>query len=156
MITDDKIGVVIVGHGTLARAYLEAIEHVVGKQSGVRAVTISADCDRTAKQLEICEAADAVDCGHGVVLVIDLFGSSPCNLSMPACNCSARKIVCGANVPMLLKLVKSRHLPLDDAVAACADAGRKYINVCEGSGPTLRRRTNGAEDSDEVHADHPQ
>ncbi len=127
------IGVVIVGHGKLAKAYLEAVEHVVGEQPGVCAVSINSDCDREAKQREISEAADSVDCGSGVVFAIDLIGSSPCNLSMAACNCSARTILCGANIPMLLKLLKSRHMPLDDAVAASMAAGRKYIDVCEAS-----------------------
>ncbi len=125
------IGVVIVGHGRLAKAYLEAVEHVVGEQSGVCAVAINSDCDREAKKREICEAADSVDCGRGVVFAIDLIGSSPCNLSMAACNCTGRKILCGANIPMLLKLLKSRHLPLEDAVAASMAAGRKYIDICE-------------------------
>ena len=124
------IGVVIVGHGGLAREYLAAVEHVVGEQPGIRTVSISADCDREKKQIEICEAADSVDRGTGVVFVTDLFGSSPTNLSMMACNCSARKILYGANLPMLLKLAKSRHLPIEEAVAASMNAGRKYMNVC--------------------------
>ncbi|MEH6361156.1 MAG: PTS fructose transporter subunit IIA, partial [Amylibacter sp.] len=33
------IGVVIVAHGGLANEYLAAIEHVVGKQDGIRAIS---------------------------------------------------------------------------------------------------------------------
>ena len=47
------IGIVIVAHGGLAAEYLAAAEHVVGRQQGVRAVTIEADCDRTDKEAEI-------------------------------------------------------------------------------------------------------
>ena len=127
------IGVVIVGHGALAREYLAAIEHVVGKQKGFRAVCISAECDRKAKQIEICEAANSVDCGKGVVLVADLYGSSPMNLSKTACSCSGRRILYGANLPMLLKLAKCRHMPLDDAIAESMNAGKKYMNFCSTS-----------------------
>ena len=122
------IGIVIVAHGGLAREYLSAVEHVVGKQDAVRAIAIEDDHDRGAKQAEICAAADSVDTGAGVVVVTDMFGGSPSNLSLMACSGQDRRIVYGANLPMLIKLAKSRELTVTEAVAAALDAGRKYIN----------------------------
>ena len=122
------IGIVIVAHGGLAREYLAAIEHVVGSQTGIRAISIEKNHDRTEKQTEICCAADAVDQGNGVVVVTDLFGGSPSNLSLLACQPKGRRILYGANLPMLIKLAKSRVKPLPDAVSAALDAGRKYID----------------------------
>ena len=122
------IGIVIVAHGGLAREYLAAIEHVVGSQTGIRAISIEKSHDRTEKQTEICCAADAVDKGNGVVVVTDLFGGSPSNLSLLACQPKGRRILYGANLPMLIKLAKSRAKPLPDAVSAALDAGRKYID----------------------------
>jgi len=123
------IGIVIVAHGGLAREYLSAVEHVVGKQPAMRAISIEDEHDRGAKQAEICAAADAVDTGEGVVVVTDMFGGSPSNLSLMACAAGhGRRIVYGANLPMLIKLAKSRSLPVSEAVTAALDAGRKYIN----------------------------
>jgi mannose PTS system EIIA component len=122
------IGIVIVAHGGLAREYLSAVEHVVGPQQAMRAISIEDDHDRGRKQAEICSAADAVDSGDGVVVVTDMFGGSPSNLSLMACSGSGRRIVYGANLPMLIKLTKSRDLTVQDAVSAALDAGRKYIN----------------------------
>ena len=122
------IGIVIVAHGGLAREYLAAVEHVVGPQTGMRAIAIEDDHNRARKQEEICAAADDVDTGQGVVVVTDMFGGSPSNLSLMAYAGSDRRIVYGANLPMLIKLAKSRDLPVRDAVAAALDAGRKYIN----------------------------
>ncbi|MDN3712252.1 PTS sugar transporter subunit IIA [Paracoccus cavernae] len=122
------IGIVIVGHGGLAREYLHAVEHVVGPQNGVRAVTIEEEHDRGLKQAEICAAADSVDSGDGVVIVTDLFGGSPSNLSLMACTAKNRAILYGANLPLLVKLAKSRQMSVGDAVAAAKEAGRKYIN----------------------------
>lgn len=122
------IGIVIVAHGGLAREYLAAVEHVVGHQSGIRAIAIEPDHDRDAKQLEICAAADAVDTGDGVVVVTDLFGGSPSNLSLRACQPDNRRIIYGANLPMLIKLAKSRQKPVGDAVRAALEAGKKYID----------------------------
>jgi PTS system mannose-specific IIA component len=122
------IGIVIVGHGGLAREYLNVIEHVMGPQQGIQAVSIGAEDDRAAKQSEICAAADAVDAGQGVAIVTDLFGGSPSNLSLKACQPTNRRILYGANLPMLLKLAKSRKKDLPMAVRAALDAGRKYID----------------------------
>jgi PTS system mannose-specific IIA component len=122
------IGIVIVAHGGLAREYLSAVEHVVGKQDGMRAIAIEDDHDRALKQAEISAAADAVDTGNGVVVVTDMFGGSPSNLSLPACAANGRRILYGANLPMLIKLAKSRDMAVPEAVAAALDAGRKYIN----------------------------
>ncbi|MEM9524562.1 MAG: PTS fructose transporter subunit IIA [Pseudomonadota bacterium] len=126
------IGIVIVAHGGLAREYLAAVEHVVGQQEGMRAVEIQPDHDRAQKQNEICDAAEMVDTGDGVVVVTDMFGGSPSNLSLRACSPSNRKILYGANLPMLIKLAKSRSLPVSEAVEASKVAGRKYINSFDG------------------------
>lgn len=122
------IGIVIVAHGGLAAEYLSAVEHVVGEQVGILAIAIGPDDDRAVKQDEICDAADAVDVGDGVVIVTDMFGGSPSNLSLRACSPKNRRIVYGANLPMLVKLAKSRRKTVPDAVAAALAAGRKYID----------------------------
>ena len=122
------IGIVIVAHGGLAKEYLAAVEHVVGRQPGVLAITILPEDDRALKQAEICDAADSVDQGDGVVVVTDMFGGSPSNLSLRGCGPSNRRILYGANLPMLIKLAKSRRKSVPDAVAAAMDAGRKYID----------------------------
>ena len=123
------IGIVIVAHGGLAQEYLAALEHVMGKQVGITAVSIKNDDDRAAKQDEICSAADEVDRGAGVVIVTDIFGGSPSNLAMLACRPDDRRIVYGANLPMLLKLAKSRGLTIDDAVKAALSSGRQYLDA---------------------------
>lgn len=122
------IGIVIVAHGGLAREYLAAVEHVVGKQSGIQTISIDADHDRASKQSEICAAADSVDVGDGVVVVTDMFGGTPCNLSLLACSPEDRRTLYGANLPMLVKLAKSRAMAVDRAVNAAKNAGRKYID----------------------------
>ena len=130
------IGIVIVAHGGLAREYLAALEHVVGQHPGTRAVSIEVDDDCGSKRDEIDAAVAAVDQGEGVVMVTDMFGSTPSNLAMGACRKNDdRRVLYGANLPLLVKLAKARHKPLNDAVASALTAGRKYINCIDGFGP---------------------
>ncbi|NNU81539.1 PTS sugar transporter subunit IIA [Halovulum dunhuangense] len=126
------IGIVIVAHGGLAREYLAAMEHVVGKRPGVQAVSIGPDDNRTEKQAEINAAIVAVDDGSGVAVVTDMFGGTPSNLAVAACTAPRRKVLYGVNLPMLIKLAKARNKSLDLAVACALDAGRKYINCADG------------------------
>ena len=125
------IGIVIVAHGQLAHEYRAAVEHVVGPQPNIVAVSIAAECDRNNKELEICEAVESVDSGSGVVIATDLFGSSPSNLALKACATKDRKIVYGINLPLLIKLSQSKNLSLSSAVDLALSAGRKYINFYE-------------------------
>lgn len=127
------IGIVIVAHGGLAYELLRATEHVVGPQATMVAISIGPEDDRAARTREICDAADRVDTGDGVVVVTDMYGGSPSNLSLRACRPSNRKILTGVNLPMMIKLAKSRGLGVDDAVARAAEAGRRYINSFDGA-----------------------
>ena len=129
----EDIGIVIVAHGQLAHEYKAAVEHVVGLQPNMVAVSIAAECDRNNKEIEICQAADSVDNGSGVVIATDLFGSSPSNLALKACANKDRKIVYGMNLPLLIKLSQSKNLSLSSAVDLALSAGRKYINFYENS-----------------------
>ncbi|MBF9044412.1 PTS fructose transporter subunit IIA [Rhodobacterales bacterium HKCCE4037] len=127
------IGIVIVAHGGLATELKRATEHVVGPQQGMIAISIGPEDDRSARTREICDAADAVDTGDGVVVVTDMYGGSPSNLSLRACRPANRKILTGMNLPMLVKLAKSRRLSVEDAVSRAAEAGRRYINSFDGA-----------------------
>jgi len=126
------IGIVIVAHGGLAKEYLAAMEHVVGKQPGTAAISISAECDRSERMAAITEAVNAADDGDGVVVVTDMFGGTPSNLALAVCEQENRRVLYGANLPLLIKLAKLRHKPLHEAIDQAITAARKYINCADG------------------------
>lgn len=123
------IGIVIVAHDTLATAYMAAMEHVVGPMDNVRAMAIGSEDELSDRQAEICAAADEVDTGAGVVLVTDLFGSTPSNLALNACIADRMDVIYGANLPLLIQLAKSRNLSRADAVSSSLRTGKRYIDV---------------------------
>ncbi|MEM7267746.1 MAG: PTS sugar transporter subunit IIA [Pseudomonadota bacterium] len=122
------IGLVIVAHGGLATELKAAMEHVVGKQEGVLAISTAPDDDLTAKQREIDEAIDAVDTGSGAAIFTDMFGGTPCNLALGAMAGRDVEVIYGANLPMLVKFAKSRDRSLTEAARCAAEAGVKYID----------------------------
>jgi len=122
------IGLVIVAHGTLAQSLLEATEHVVGRLSNAHAVSIEASDDLHARQAEINALVAKANSGDGVVLITDMFGGTPSNLSLGAISGTDVEVICGANLPLLVKLAKVRDRPLEQAVQAALEAGHKYID----------------------------
>ncbi len=122
------IGLVIVAHGTLAQSLLAATEHVVGRLPNAHAVSIEASDDLHARQAEINRLVAAANSGDGVVLITDMFGGTPSNLALGAISGPDIEVICGANLPLLVKLAKVRDRPLEQAVRASLEAGHKYID----------------------------
>ena len=124
------IGMVLVTHGGLAREFIAALEHVVGKQERIAAVCIGPDDDMEQRRQEILERVTAVDGGRGVVLLTDMFGGTPSNLAISVMEKNRIEVIAGVNLPMLIKLASVRGAePLSEAVAEAKEAGQKYINV---------------------------
>ncbi len=122
------IGMVVVAHGTLAHALLAATEHVVGRLANAHAVSIEPSDDLHARQAEINRLVVEANCGDGVVLITDMFGGTPSNLALGAISGPDVEVICGANLPLLVKLAKMRDRPLEQAVRASLEAGHKYID----------------------------
>jgi PTS system mannose-specific IIA component len=125
------IGLVVVAHGGLARELLAATEHVVGPQPHAIAVSTGPADDLREKQAEINAAVAAVNEGDGVVVVTDMFGGTPCNLAIGAMSGEGVEVVYGANLPLLVKLAKTRERPLAEAIDAALGSGRKYIDAAK-------------------------
>lgn len=121
------IGIVIVAHGGLAHEFVAAAEHVMGGVPNLKAVGLDAKDDLAERRREIEDTVAAVDAGAGVVILTDLFGGTPSNLSIAAMGRADVDVVSGVNLPMIIKLARSRGLDRRAAVAAAVDAGRSYI-----------------------------
>src|SRR5439155_16401446 len=114
----------------LAVQFRAALEHVVGPQSQLDAVTIGPDDDVERRRHDIIEAVKRVDSGDGVVILTDMFGGTPSNLSISVMSQPRVEVLAGINLPMLVKLAKIREIcPLQEAVAAAQEAGRKYCTI---------------------------
>jgi PTS system mannose-specific IIA component len=124
------IGMVLVTHGQLAIGFRAALEHVVGPQSRFETIAIGPEDDMEQRRADILNAAARVQDGSGVVLLTDMFGGTPSNLAISVMDGGRIEVICGINLPMLIKLATLRETTdLDHAVIEARDAGRKYITV---------------------------
>jgi mannose PTS system EIIA component len=124
------IGLVIVTHGGLANEFRAALEHVVGPQSLLETVSIGPEDDMELRRRDILAAVKRADDGAGVVLLTDMFGGTPSNLSISIMDEAKVEVIAGVNLPMLIKLASVRtETDLTKAVDLAKEAGRKYISV---------------------------
>jgi len=102
-------GVVIVAHGQLAHAFKEATEMIMGTQRNFIAVSVEAQekVDCASKKLK--EAIAKVDEGDGVLILTDMFGGTPSNLSLSFLEERRVEVLTGVNLPILLKLMSLRN-----------------------------------------------
>lgn len=128
------IGLVLVTHGRLADEFRAALEHVVGPQERIEAVSIDADDDMEQRRQDIVDAVGRVSRGAGVVILTDMFGGTPSNLAISVMDTKRDsgpvEVIAGLNLPMLIKLAQTRNdSDLPTLVEAAQEAGRKYISV---------------------------
>lgn len=124
------IGLVLVTHGRLAEEFRNAVEHVVGPQEHIAAISIAADDDMEQRRRDIVEAVKSVDTGSGVIVLTDMFGGTPSNLAISVMESGKVEVIAGLNLPMLIKLSSVRMTDdMSKALEQAQIAGRKYINV---------------------------
>lgn len=124
------IGLVIVTHGRLAQEFRAALEHVVGSQQQIETISIGPDDDVESRRGDILQAIKRTDTGNGVVVVTDMFGGTPSNLSISVMDEARVEVIAGVNLPLLIKLASVRvECELSKAVDMAKEAGRKYISV---------------------------
>lgn len=124
------IGLILVTHGRLADQFVEAMEHVVGEQSGIKTVCIGPNDDMEQRREEIAAAITEVNVGSGVIILTDLFGGTPSNLAISLLDTGHIEVIAGINLPMLIRLAGARKkMGVVEAVKAAQTAGRNYITV---------------------------
>ncbi len=124
----EKVGGVIVSHGRLANELLAAAETVIGELDNVAAVSIGWHDDVEAAKSEISRAMKSVSKGAGVLLMTDMFGGTPTNISAMFLEEGAVEIVTGVNLPMVVKFAThSRESGLSEIAKEVEEQGKQSI-----------------------------
>ncbi|MDT8316468.1 MAG: PTS sugar transporter subunit IIA [bacterium] len=124
------LGFVVVTHGNLASELIATTEMIVGQMEGVMAVSIVPSCTQEDARQKIGEAVELVDKGKGVLILTDLFGGTPSNLSISFLEDKKVEIVTGVNLPMMMKLPNVReNLDIDDTAKLLQSYARENISI---------------------------
>jgi len=133
------IGFVVVTHGNLASELINTAEMIVGKIEGVVAVPILHSVSQDEAREQILSAIKSVDNGEGVLILTDLFGGTPSNLSISFLEDKKVEVVTGVSLPMMVKLSNVRaNLSLEDMAKLIRSYGRENISI---AGELLKGRS---------------
>ena len=144
----------IVAHAPLASSLLAVARHVYP------------ECSRTAAAVDVAaggapEAVEAqiraalTDLGaEEVLMLVDVFGATPCNAALAVADGQRVRVVAGVNVPMLWRTLCYAHMPLEDLVnRALAGATQGVMHV---SVPHPQNQLSSPVHHDQVHHHHQQ
>lgn len=124
----ERIGGVVVSHGQLATELLSAAEMVVGPLEHIIAVSIGWHDDVEMAKAEIARAIKQVDQGSGVVVMTDMFGGTPTNISAMFLKANEVEIVTGVNLPMIMKFATyDKDISLNELAKDLEDQGKQSI-----------------------------
>jgi PTS system mannose-specific IIA component len=122
------IGIVVVAHFNLAREMVAATELIVGKLEQFKDVGIVPDEDVDKIRKQLIDALKKVDSGDGVIILTDMFGGTPSNISLSFLEEGKVEVVSGVNLPMLIKLATFRQgKELRELADFIAGYGKKNI-----------------------------
>jgi PTS system mannose-specific IIA component len=121
------IGIVVVSHGRLAEELVAAARTIVGEVPAIAAVSIGWSDDVAAARQAIEDAIAEVG-GEDVLILTDMFGGTPMNVSLPFLS-ERVEIVTGVNLPMLIKLSGIRDGRLSEVAQVARDQGKSAIYV---------------------------
>ncbi|MDR1907398.1 MAG: PTS mannose transporter subunit IID [Holosporales bacterium] len=128
------IGIVIVSHGQLGAALVESAEMILDRKENVFTVSVSSISAQVDKMRDdLLRIIDQANEGDGVVILTDLFGGTPSNLSISTLGIRNVEVVAGVNLPMVLKLLSLRErcpgISPSDACVLAEEAGKKQISI---------------------------
>jgi PTS system mannose-specific IIA component len=124
------IGVLITTHGNLGSELIKAAESIRGSLKGI--IHVSVDPTKGVEDLkkEMSASIKKLDNGRGVLILTDLFGGTPSNISLSFLKEGKVEVITGVNLPMLLKLADIREgMSLKEFAQYIKDYGIKNISL---------------------------
>jgi mannose PTS system EIIA component len=124
------VGVLIVTHKDLAEALITVCDMIFGRQEGIEALSLDPAAPPETLVQQIQNSIAQLDNGDGVLILTDMLGGTPSNLSLSFLEDGKVDVVTGVNLPMLMKLANLRQgKSLAEVALALKASGQAGITV---------------------------
>ena len=125
-----KVGVLIVTHYRLGEEFLQALRLILPEAPTFEAVSVDPTMPVEDVREGIASGLKSADNGDGVLILTDMFGGTPSNMSLSFHDEHQVEVVTGMNLPMLIKLATMRdEKPLDELAKFIKAYGQRNISV---------------------------
>lgn len=126
------VGLLIVTHHEVGRVLLNATIGMLGAQPLPTALLdVTADKDPDSLLDRAHQLAREVDQGDGVLVLTDLFGSTPSNIAWALQRDHHAMVIAGISLPMLLRVMNYPHLSLPELAEKALSGGRDGVLMCK-------------------------
>ena len=124
------IGILIVTHKELAEALMNVWDLILGRQERIVPVSLDPNDPPEVSRQQIQRGLSQVNNGNGVIILTDMLGGTPSNLTLSFLQEGKVEVVTGVNLPMLMKLAHLRDQDnLQEVALALKQSGQKGITV---------------------------
>jgi len=125
-----SIGVVIVTHYELGEQFLQALRLIVPDAPTFYSVSAAPDQPVDELRKAIGARLSEAESGDGVLVLTDMFGGTPSNMSLSFLDEHHVEVVTGVNLPMLIKLATlAEEKSLEDLAHFIKEYGQRNISV---------------------------
>ncbi|MEJ2059202.1 MAG: PTS fructose transporter subunit IIA [Gammaproteobacteria bacterium] len=125
-----SVGLLIITHNLLGEDLLSTARNMLGRcPLKTRTLAISLNCDPERQHQRAQEYCQEVDEGDGVLVLTDMFGSTPSNIASRLCNENVR-VIAGLSLPMLVRIFNYPDLDLDALAAKAISGGHDGVVIC--------------------------
>ena len=124
------IGIVVVSHGNIGCEMVAATRRIFPEATHLAGVAVESNDPPESIRGQIAEAVASVDRGDGVLILTDMFGGTPSNISLSFLAPSRVEVVSGFNLPMLVKLANLKEgASFADTVTFIQQYGQRNIVI---------------------------
>lgn len=125
------IGILVVTHGQLGEALMDCTELIMGERPealSAISINIRENADDLRKKIE--KGIKEVNQKNGVLILTDMFGGTPSNLSYSFLEEGRVEVLSGVNLPILIKAVGQRSSKgLTELSQTLETFGKKSISL---------------------------
>ncbi|MFW5969192.1 MAG: PTS sugar transporter subunit IIA [Halofilum sp. (in: g-proteobacteria)] len=133
-LTSMSVALVTVTHDGIGSAIVEAAESILGTADmAVRHCSFSAGDDVTRFEARVMETVRGADDGHGVLILTDLIGATPCNVARRLALTHNVRVLSGISLPMVLRVFTYADSDLAQLIQRARDGARLGVIECDPS-----------------------
>uniref|UniRef100_A0A7C4MSF5 PTS fructose transporter subunit IIA n=1 Tax=Desulfatirhabdium butyrativorans TaxID=340467 RepID=A0A7C4MSF5_9BACT len=142
------IGILIVTHSNLGAALIEAAQFIIGSlPEKLEAVSIDLREDAELLRKKIASAIKRLDGREGILILTDMFGGTPSNLSYSFLEEGKIEVISGVNLPMVIRSITLRKsLSLAELGEKIEAFGKKSISLASGILKGNKKAASGSEE----------
>lgn len=125
-----SVGVLIITHANIGNALLEAARNMLPNNTlHAHALEICHGCDVDTMRTQAIEAIQDLDQGQGVLILTDMYGSTPSNIASDLLQHHHAIAIAGINLPMLVRVMNYLEFDLEGIAAKAATGGQNGVFV---------------------------